>query len=83
MRRAIDRRNRSNSQFRRFFDRPLHVIELENRHYQRNGHRGLSLDLGDQIEPHLRRPPWPPSAIEATTAWNTLPPATTSASTPG
>src|SRR5580704_4577882 len=50
------RRNRGDSQFRRFFDCPLHVVELENGHYHRNGHCRVSLDLGDEIEPHFRSP---------------------------
>src|ERR1700739_737658 len=48
------RHDGGDSQLRRLFDRPLHVVELENRHYQRNGHPGLRLDLGDEIEPHFR-----------------------------
>ena len=31
------RRDRRNAKFGRFFDGPLHAIELVDRHYQRNG----------------------------------------------
>ncbi len=46
LRAARDHRSdRCHSQLRRFLDAPLHVVELENGNDQRDGQRGIGLDL--------------------------------------
>ena len=48
-----NRRDRRDTEFGGLFDRPFHVIELVDSHYQRNGQRGLGLGLGDEVEADL------------------------------
>ena len=36
-----------------FFDGPLHPIELVDRHYERNGQRGVGIDFSNELEAHL------------------------------
>ena len=47
------RRYRGNAQLGSFLDGPLHVIELVDGHHQRDGHRRIGLQFGDQIEADL------------------------------
>jgi hypothetical protein len=45
-----DRSDGGNAQFSCLLDCPLHAIKLEDRHYERNGQRGIGLNFGNQIE---------------------------------
>jgi hypothetical protein len=50
VRRAITGAMRGDAKLGRLLNGPLHVIELVDRHDQRQGQRGIGLHLGDEIE---------------------------------